>query len=63
MDLRVRKESEDHVVIPGLWALLVPLVREELLVTEDSRVLMGYQDLRVLKEIEEYLAHQAPKVL
>ena len=63
MDLRVRKESEDNVEILGLLALLVLLVREELLVTEDSPVLMGSQDLRVLKEIEEHLDPRDPKLL
>lgn len=63
MDLRVKKESEDHVETLALSALLVPSVREALLVTEDSLVLMGCLDLRVLKEIEEYLAYQDLKVL
>lgn len=63
MDLRVKKESEDSVETLALLALLVLLVREALLVTEDSLVLMGCQDLRVLKEIVEHLAHQGQKVL
>lgn len=63
MDLRVKKESEDHVETPALLALPVPLEREDLLVTEDSLVLMGCQDLRVLKEIVEHLAHQDQKLL
>lgn len=48
MDPRVKKESEDNVETPALWALKVPSAREDLLVTEDSLVLMGCQDLRVL---------------
>lgn len=63
MDLRVKKESEDNAETPALSALSVPSVREELLVTEDSLVLMGCQDQRVLKEIVEHLAHQGQKVL
>lgn len=63
MDLREKKGSEDSVETPALSVPLVPSVREDLLVTEDSLVLMGCQDLRVLKEIVEYLAHQGQKVL
>lgn len=63
MDLRVKKESEDNVETPALSALQVPSEREGLLVTEDSLVPMGCQDLRVLKEIVEHLAHQGQKVL
>lgn len=63
MDLRVRKESEDYVETLALLALLVLLVKEDLLGTEDSLVQMGCQDLRVLKEIVEYQAHQDRKVL
>lgn len=63
MDLRVRKESEDHGEILVLSALMVPSVREELLVTEDSLVLMGCQDLRVLKEIVAQVDQEDPKVL
>lgn len=63
MDPRVKKESEDNAETLALSALPAPLEREDLLVTEDSPVLMGCQDLRVLKEIVEYLAHQGPKVL
>lgn len=63
MDLRAKKESVEHVETPALWALPVPSEREDLLVTEDFLVLMGCQDLRVLKEIVEHLAHQGPKLL
>lgn len=63
MDLRVKKESEDNVETPDLSALMVPSVKEELLATEDSLVLMGCQDLRVHKEIVEHLVHQGQKVL
>lgn len=63
MDLRVRKGSEDHGETLALLALPVLSAREELLVTEDSLVLMDFQDLRVLKEIVEHLAHQGQKVL
>lgn len=63
MDLRVKKESEDHAETPALSALPVPSVRGDLLVTEDSLVLMGCQDPRVLKEIVEHLDHQGQKVL
>lgn len=63
MDLRVKKESEDSAETPALWAPSAPSAREELLVTEDSLVLMGCQDLRVLKEIVEYPAHQGQKAL
>lgn len=63
MDLRVRKESEEHVETPGLSDLLVQLVREDLPVTEDSLVLTGSQDLRVLKEIVAHLDLEGQKVL
>lgn len=63
LDLREKKGSEDSVETPALSVLSVPSVREELLVTEDSLVPMGCQDLRVLKEIVEYQAHQGQKVL
>lgn len=63
MDLRVRKESEGSVETPALSALSVPLVREELLVTEDSQVLTGCQDQRVLKEIVAFLVHPGRKAL
>lgn len=63
MDLRVKKENEDNVVTLALWGLLVQLVKEDLLVTEDSLVLMGFQGLRVLKEIVEHLAHMGQRVL
>lgn len=46
----------------ALSVLLVPSVREDLLETEGSLVLMGCQDQRVLKEIVEHLAHQGQKV-
>lgn len=59
----MRKESEDHVETPARSALPVPSVREELLETEDSLVLTGCRDRRVLKEIVEYLAYQGRKVL
>lgn len=59
----MRKESEANVEILVLLAPMVLLVREDLLVTEDSPVLMGSQDLRVLKEIAEHLDHQDPKLL
>lgn len=58
----MRKESEDHVETPALLALLVPSVREELLETEGSLVLMGCQDQRVLKEIVAHLAQEGQKV-
>lgn len=63
MDLRVRKESEDSVETPALLALQVLLVNEDLPETEDFLVLMDYQVQRVLKEIVEFLVHQAQKVL
>lgn len=63
MDLKVRRESEDHVEIPALLGLLVPSVKEDPLETEDSLVQMGCRDQRVLKEIVEYQAHQDRKVL
>lgn len=47
----------------ALLALPVPSEREELLVTEDSLVLMGCQDQRVLKEIVDHLAHQGQRLL
>lgn len=63
LDLREKKESEDSEETLAPSAPWVPSVKGELQVTEDSLVLMGCQDLRVLKEIEEYLAHQGRKVL
>lgn len=63
LDLRVRKESEDLGEIPVLLAPMVLSVKEELLVTEDSLVLMGCQDRRVLREIVEHLALVGQKVL
>lgn len=59
----MKKESEDHVETLALLALPVPSEREELLVTEDSLVLMGCQDQRVLKEIVDHLAHQGQRLL
>lgn len=63
LDLREKKGSEDSEETLAPSAPWVPSVKGEHLVTEDSLVLMGCQDLRVLKEIEEYLGHQGRKVL
>lgn len=60
-DLRAKKESEELAVTLALSALQVLLEREELLVTEDSLVLMDYQDPRVPKEIVEFQDHQGLK--
>lgn len=49
-------ETQDPLV------LLVPSVREDLLETEGSLVLMVCQDQRGLKEIVAHLAHQGQKV-
>lgn len=59
----MKKESEDSVETPGLLALRVLLVSEDLLETEDSPVPMDYQVQKVLKEIGEFRVHQAQKVL
>lgn len=63
LDLRVKKESEELGEIPVLLVPLVLSVKEALLVTEDSLVLMGCQDRRVLREIAEHLALVGQKVL
>jgi len=63
LDLRVRKESEELGETPVLLALTVLSVKEALLVTEDSLVLMDCQDQRVLREIVEHLALVGQKVL
>lgn len=47
MDPRVKRESADSVETLALSAPKVVLVREDLLATEDSLVLMVCQDLRV----------------
>lgn len=63
LDLRVKKESEELGEIPVLLVPPVLSVKEALLVTEDSLVLMGCQDRRVLREIVEHLALVGQKVL
>lgn len=63
LDLRVKKESEELGEIPVLLVPPVLSVKEALLVTEDSLVLMGCQDRRVLREIAEHLALVGQKVL
>lgn len=63
LDLRVKKESEELGEIPVLLVPPVLSVKEVLLVTEDSLVLMGCQDRRVLREIVEHLALVGQKVL
>lgn len=57
----MRRVNADPGEIPVLLELLVPLVRGDLLETEDSLVLMDYRDLRVPLEIVEHLVYLAPK--
>lgn len=63
MDPRVRKESEELGETLAHLAPSVPLVREGLLVTEDSLVLTGCQVLRVHKETVEHQDLQDQRAL
>lgn len=62
MDPRVKRESVASVETLALLVLKGVLVREDLLATEDSPVLMVCQDQRVPKVIVEFLAHMDQKV-